>query len=79
MCNCREKIDASLQKATGDPKARLNQLYRFGPIESRFFVTYSYKEQNEKGDFTETKTGKLALSQCPFCGEPTKIINPINK
>ena len=79
MCKCKEKIDASLQTATGDPHAKLNMLYRFDPLENRFFVTYSYREQNEKGEYSETKTGKLALSQCPFCGEKTKIINPINK
>ncbi len=69
-CDCLKRVNEKLIETHKDDEARLNTLFTFGDkVESRFFVTYEFRDKKRDGTFTRPKTGKLALSHCPFCGK----------
>lgn len=71
MCDCIDKVEAELQKKTGDPMAEIISAYVFG-VEKTSVVPhmeYQYRRKNKNGEFDERKkTGTMLPTFCPFCG-----------
>ena len=67
-CNCIEKVNENLRKASGDPSASIDLLLTFPDMEGLFYLPYTYIEKKKDGSFGKEKQGKLVLNKCPFCG-----------
>ncbi len=72
-CNCINEVNKKIQKASGDPEAELDVIYTFDSgIGERLYIPYSYRDKKKDGTYTKEKSGKLTLSNCPFCGKSIK-------
>ncbi len=69
-CDCLKRVNEKLKKTHKDDEAELDIMFTLSTdVNYRYFVTYQYRDKKRDGSFTKPKTGKLALSKCPFCGK----------
>ena len=74
MCDCIEKVAASLQEKCGDDEARMNGVSfcidNNNQLQSFMTGSFSYRKRTKSGEFYKNKTtDHFVFSFCPFCGQ----------